>query len=412
MSDFEKHIDEIRRYFDEHKAERYPFENALLGEKDEYVKSLYFRMLCTLVRYTGEPGEMQALYIRRLIAGSHAESEYPDYMKMALDLDREDIGEFISMFGENDLKYYFCIDGAIVLTVGESSDKNYELLAELIELLGITRDELTYLISVSKAIISLNSDQFEEAKRNSPETTKELSLYHYAAGFYTGMLVDTPELRHIYSCNKAEINLSNYTDYKAERVILENVTISLQESIVFDGCSEVIMRRCSFHGNSCPFEFRRVGQVIIEECEISDFSNRFAVFTDTSNLYLRRNRFINCGCTNANNANNVFFSNTIYGGVLLSNGEEMDSVVIENNKLLNFYVRNAKSNGCGVSGILLHLERGVRQIIVTGNRFSGCECYNNGNRRESYITGLYADNAYETDNVCEGPVRRIFEWDA
>lgn len=408
MSDFGKHIDEIRRYFDEHKAERYPFENALLGEKDEYVKSLYFRMLCTLVRYTGEPGEMQALYIRRLIAGSHAESEYPDYMKMALDLDREDIDEFISVFGESDLKYYFCIDGAIILTVGESSDKNYELLAELIELLGITRDELTYLISVSKAIISLNSDQFEETKRNSPETTKALSLYHYAAGFYTGMLADTPELRHIYSCNKAEVNLSNYTDYKAERVILENVTISLQESIVFDGCSEVIMRRCSFHGNSCPFKFRRVGQVIIEECEISDFSNRFAVFADTNNLYLRRNRFINCGYTLSSRGHAM-------GGVLLSHGERMDSVVIENNKFLNCYVaRTEYVYGYWAQGILLHLEHGTDEIIVTGNRLSGCECRENGNwgdHSEAYIMGdANADSAYETDNVCEGPVRRIFGW--
>ena len=41
MSDYEKHIDKIRKYFEEHKAERYPFENALLSEKDEYVKSLY-----------------------------------------------------------------------------------------------------------------------------------------------------------------------------------------------------------------------------------------------------------------------------------------------------------------------------------------------------------------------------------
>lgn len=403
MSDFEKHIDEIRRYFDEHKAERYPFENALLGEKDEYVKSLYFRMLCTIVRYTGEPGEMQALYIRRLIAGSHAESEYPDYMKMALDLDREDIGELITVLGENDLKYYFCIDGAIVLTVGESSDKNYELLAELIELLGITRDELTYLISVSKAIISLNSDQFEETKRNSPETTKALSLYHYAAGFYTGMLADTPELRHIYSCNKAEVNLSNYTDYKAERVILENVTISLQESIVFDGCSEVIMRRCSFHGNSCPFEFRRVGQVIIEECEISDFSNRFAVFTDTNNLCLRRNRFINCGYTVSSWVDAL-------GGVLWNGGNRTDSIVIENNKFLNCYVARTKcGNNCHATGILLHLEKNIKEIIVTGNRFSGCECHENGNYKEAYITG-HASSASDIDNVYEGPVRSIFDW--
>lgn len=64
MSDFEKHIDKIRKDFAQHKVKRYPFENALLSEKDEYVKSLYFRMLCTLVRYTGDPSEIQVLYIR------------------------------------------------------------------------------------------------------------------------------------------------------------------------------------------------------------------------------------------------------------------------------------------------------------------------------------------------------------
>ena len=138
MSDYEKHIDKIRKYFEEHKAERYPFENALLSEKDEYVKSLYFRMLCTLVRYTGEPSEMQVLYIRRLISGARAESDFQDYMKMALDLDTEDIDEFISVFKEDDLKYYFCIDGAILLSVIKGADKNYALLAELIEMLRLT----------------------------------------------------------------------------------------------------------------------------------------------------------------------------------------------------------------------------------------------------------------------------------
>ena len=148
MSDYEKHVDEIRKYFEEHKAERYPFENALLREKDEYVKSLYFRMLCTLVRYTGEPDEMQVLYIRRLLAGAHAENQFQDYMKMALDLDRGDIDEFVSLFAEDELRYYFCIDGSILLSVARAGDKQYELLAELAELLGINQKELAYLVYV------------------------------------------------------------------------------------------------------------------------------------------------------------------------------------------------------------------------------------------------------------------------
>lgn len=96
MSTFEQQIDAVRAYFKEHKAERYPFENPYLREKEEYIQSLYYRMLCALVRYPDEPDDMQVLYIRRLMAGAQAEHTFQDYMKMALDLDTDDINEFIS----------------------------------------------------------------------------------------------------------------------------------------------------------------------------------------------------------------------------------------------------------------------------------------------------------------------------
>lgn len=400
MSDYENHIDKIRKYFEEHKAERYPFENELLREKDEYVKSLYFRMLCTLIRYTGEPDEMQVLYIRRLIAGSHAENDFQDYMKMALDLDAEDIDEFVSVFKEDDLRYYFCIDGAIVLSVGKTTDKNYELFAELIELLGVCRDELTYLVSASKAILCLSSEQFDEAKAISPRSTKELSLYHYVMSFYAGMIVDTPEIRHIYSHNKMSVDLSKYSEYRAKRIIIENVSISLKQDIAFEGCSEVIIRKCIFEGNARSLKFNRVGRVIIEDCEISNFSNRFALFTDTNVLFLSKNCFINCGCIS---------DRDIKGGVLLSDGNWMDTVVIENNKLLNCYVaRTERKSNYWATGILLHLEKGAANITVTGNHFSGCECRKNGDYTAAYITG-YTNFVSEANNICDGSVRRIFE---
>lgn len=400
MSDYEKHIDEIRKYFEEHKAERYPFENELLRKKDEYVKSLYFRILCTLVRYTGEPSEMQVLYIRRLIAGSNAENEFHDYMRMALDLETEDIDEFISVFKSDDLKYYFCIDGAIVSSLGKTTDKNYELFAELIELLGICRDELTYLVSVSKAIICLSSEQFDKARAISPRTTKELYLYHYLESFYTGMIVDTPEMRHLYSHNQMSVDLSDYTEYRAKRIIIENISISLRQDVVFDGCSEVIIRKCLFEGNAHSLKFNRVGKVLIEDCEISNFSNRFAYFTDTNNLSLFRNCFINCGCIS---------DSDIKGGVLYSSGNKMDSVVIEGNKLLNCYVaRTEYEYNYWATGILLCFGYGVNDIRVINNQFSGCECRNNSNNIEAYISGE-ADSATETDNVCEGSVTKIFE---
>ena len=66
MNAFEKKLDKIRKELEGKKAELYPIENEMLQQKDEYIKSLYIRMLCTLIRYTGEADEMQIVYIRRL----------------------------------------------------------------------------------------------------------------------------------------------------------------------------------------------------------------------------------------------------------------------------------------------------------------------------------------------------------
>lgn len=400
MSTFENQIDKIRKYFEDHKAERYPFENAALSEKDEYIKSLYFRILCAVIRYTGEPSEMQVLYVQRLIAGSHAENDFQGYMKMALDLDTNDIDEFISTFIEDDLRYYFCVDGTILLSVAETSDKNYELLAELIEMLGISQAELTYLASAAKAIITQSTELFDEAKALSPSSTKNLSLYHYVSGFYAGRIVDTPELCHIYSHNHQTLDMSNYAMFKSKRVIIENIATTLQQNLVFDGCAEVIIRQCSFNESENHITFNNVEKVTVEDCEINDFSARFAYFSHTNNIIICKNRFINCGCTS---------SEYIKGGVLHSAGNRIDNVTLENNEVLNCYVaRTIRLSSYWATGIWFHFNSGATNVKVLGNHFSGCECRNNGNGTEAYITG-HITSTVEEGNVCNGYVKRIFE---
>lgn len=294
MSDFEKQIDKIRKYFEEHKAERYPFENALLSEKDEYIKSLYFRMLCTLVRYTGEPSEMQVLYIRRLIAGSYAENEFQDYMRMALDLDTEDIDEFISVFEEDDLKYYFCIDGLIVLTVAEAPDKNYELLAELIEMLGLCRDEVVYLATISKAIISRDVVMFDGAKDLATESVKALSMYQYIRDFYTGKIVDTEKEVHFYSYEKEKVLLDRNI-FKNKKVTIENGILSLSKLIIFEGCEEVFLKNCQFSAEKeyC-FQFKGCKKVIVKDCVFESFSRHIFEIERTTDFIIKNSEVRNC----------------------------------------------------------------------------------------------------------------------
>ena len=401
MSDYEKNIDKIRKYYEEHKAERYPFENVLLSEKDEYVKSLYFRMLCTLTRYTGEPSEMQVLYVCRLIAGSKAENEFQDYMKMALDLDIEDIDEFISVFKEDDLKYYFCIDGSILVSVVKDTDKNYALLAELIEMLGITSYELKYLTTVAKATIIQSSELFDEAKKLISDTTENLSMYHYVCGFYSGAIMHTPTEIHIYSKDKSCVNLSNYATFKVKKVIIENITADLHDDIVFSGCEEVFIKNCKFSGNKYRFEFFNVGKIIIENCKISNFSNRVMVLRVCNELIVSQNHFIDCGYTE---------ESYIRGGVIYSDGEKLATIILEKNILQNCYIaRKTRRNNWGCTGIFIYSAGYDTELLqIVSNQFIGCQCKNNGNYTEAYISAT-ANQVINENNVCSGSIMRILE---
>lgn len=402
MPEYENKIDKIRKYFEGKKSELYPLKNTMLAEKEEYIKSLYLRMLCSLIRYTGEPSKMQVLYVRRLMAGINAEAAFEDYMKMALDLNTTDVDEFIAAYKQDTLKYYFCIDAIILLSVAENAEKNYELLAELVEMLGINREQLKYLSAAAKAIVMQSSELVDEAKKFLPCSLVNLSLFHYIDGFYTGKIVDTHEKFHVYSSNKAVLDLTNYVSLKAKQVIIENISASLPHNIEFRGCAEVVISNCKFYDSEYNFNFINVGKVIIENCEFTNFSNRVALM-HVDNIVIRNNKFINCG---------VVDDGDVYGGVFYCDEDKrLNSVILENNELLNCYVeRTSYSYSYCATDIFMHFSNGGKNIKVFRNSFIGCECRNHGTK---YADFAYIgrcndyDNVEESENVCSGTVTRI-----
>ena len=389
MSTFEQQIDAVRAYFKEHKAERYPFENPYLREKEEYIQSLYYRMLCALVRYPDEPDDMQVLYIRRLMAGAQAEHTFQDYMKMALDLDTDDINEFISAFHEDELRFYFCVDGLVLLSAVQAHEKAYALLSELIELLGITKDELRYLSVIAAAIVTQSSQAFDSAKALATHFTKHLSFYPYVRGFYSGLITDTSAEKHIYFANGGNISLSQYGPYTAKRVVIENISYVVDQKITFEDCEEVIIRNCVLKGNKYRFEFNRVGKVTIENCDVSDFIYRFAHLRDTNNLFVRKNHFVNCGGVDET-------------GVFFFYDEDVNEISLVDNEFSNCYVT------CNGRGIILRSHGTIKNLSVLNNRFHGCNSRNNY-LKKVYIYAQTLEKAEENNNICTGPVTQIFE---
>ena len=399
MNDFEKIVDIIRMHCEKMKAKQYPLANSLLAQKDEYTKSLYIRMLCVLIQYANDTNEMQVIYLRRLIAGIDAEQSFQDYMKMALNITTGDVDEFINLLKDNDLRYFFCMDGIILLSIISSTDKQFELLAELMELLKINFKEVEYLSHLSKAIIEQNSQIITD--EYCPKSLEKISFYHYLKDFFTGTIVNTNEMYHLYSHNKEVLSLTNSVCFTSENVIIENITADIVEDIVFDGCATVTIKKCTFSGHSSSFVFKRVGKVIVEECDINNFNNRFANFHSTNNIIIRKCNFLNCGCTSAGD---------IKGGVIYTGSDVVDNIILEGNKLNNCYVeRVERRHNYWATAVFLYTERGANNMEVLGNIFNGCACRNNGDFKNAYISTNCIGTAIEKDNICNGSVKEIFE---
>lgn len=404
MSAYEKQIDRIRDQLNEKKGRNYPVKNDLLRKKDEYVKCLYFKMLCTLIHYMGEPGEMQVLYMNRLIAGCNAKSSFKEYMKMAMQLELGDVERFVAVFKTDPLKYYFCIDGVILLSIEKTDDKSYELLAELMEILEIAYEELHCVVMIAKSVITRNSEFYDVAKKMMSETMKKLSFMSHISDFYVGAVTESVEKIYIRAPQQEQVDLSVYKVIRSRKVLIENVFISLDTEVVFEGCEEVILRKCRIEGEHCCFRFEHVGTVVVEDCRVRQFKNRFAVMKYVNKIIVRENVFSECGYTAKN------YCGQAVGGVFLCDKGNVDLINIEGNQVLNCYVARNEYLSCQAStDIFLKCTGKVQQISVKNNSFIGGRCINNDEKwaADAYIYVL-SQKITERNNVCSGSVKNVF----
>lgn len=86
MSEINDKILKMRLKIKDMKAQVYPIVNPELLGLDEYIKSLYIKLLCTIILYENDPLEMQVLYLKRIMQGMDIEDPIEEYMKKALEL--------------------------------------------------------------------------------------------------------------------------------------------------------------------------------------------------------------------------------------------------------------------------------------------------------------------------------------
>lgn len=239
---FDDKMQEIQKAFTEERVKKFAIMSPALMEQPDYIRSLYLRMLCLLVRGGDMPTEEQVLFVRRLVAGAGLKDDFTELMRQSMNMDEEGIASFIEAFSQSDLKCYFVVDGCIACTLGSGRDR-FKLLAECAELLGVTKADLQYLSKAAKAIILQSTEAYDEVRKcQTPQVG--ISLFYHAKWFYNGALENTNECFHWYSANKEKLDLSK-CNLKARSVIIENATIDLaSNNLYFYESKRVAFRNC------------------------------------------------------------------------------------------------------------------------------------------------------------------------
>lgn len=400
MEKFNKRIEGIRTMMSGMKVEMYAIVNPELAVLDEYTKNLYLKVLCTVVQYENEPSEMQTLYLKRLIAGIGTEEPLEEYMRKALEISDVDIKEFISYMKENQVRYYFALESMVLTAMGQQIQDNYEYLAELIELCGITKEDLKYLAFVAESILRQDSGYYDTAKDSINDRTRSLNFYPYISNYYAGALIDNDNEQY-YTAPGLGMNTNDIilpAEYTARKVTFRNLVINLGEVCKFEGCETVDFINCKITtDDSKTLYFKAIGNVSFTECEFYDMDNHVACFTAVNNVEIKQCTLRNCGWMCGKNN---------YGALFKYYWPLGDTFNFINNKVLNCYIKNTDSYG-GSTGILIDSGE-VRGGMIRGNEFIGCQCINNNVYTDAIIRGEKNHFNY-LDNKMTGAVTRLFE---
>lgn len=273
MSDAEKKVLEMRKAMADMREDYYAIVNEDFLRLDDFKQNLYLKVLCTLIQYENEPSAMQLLFFARLLKGAEKEEPVEDYMRQALDLSADNIRDFVQFIREDICRYYFALEAIMLVTMEKASRGRYEYLAEILELIGITKPEVDYLSSVAKSVLMqdtsyLNKAHLEIWPKLSENIKKVSSLpYHYI-----GVCIeDNDEILSISAPSIINYNIDNSILKNKKKIILKNLNVNLTCNLVFDGCEEVELQDCVILGGEFTMSFFKVKSLNISNCVFQDF---------------------------------------------------------------------------------------------------------------------------------------------
>lgn len=427
MDEFNERLEKIRGLLVKMKAKEYAVTNETLSGLDEYVKKLYLKLLGTVIQYKNDPSDMQILYLNRIACGMGAEEPVEELMRMALEISETDVQEFLSVVKEKNIKFYFALDGLLLLKMGNEEKVNYEYFGELLELCDVTKNDIGSVSLIAKSVLLQESSYYDEAKKWIKEYAGTYDFLPYIKSYYVGAIVDLRDEKRYSSPDVDQVyDISFPTLHEEKRVVFENLNIHLNEEWIFEGCGEVVFRNCKMYGEKKHFTMYNVNNVVFENCVCENFGNRVAIISHVDSIIVRKCEFKNCGYIydyNQRDKEDTARDELWDGGVfwLLLDNDENGVVEFTGNTITKCYIGavNAAStdvkNGSFLGITALNPWVGwakMERVILKDNVFHNCTRIGVRRKKDAVIAGFfYSNNIEEENNQCTGDITQIFEKD-
>lgn len=265
----DKKVEMVRSFFKKEQPKNHPVKNHPLEKCEEYVKNLYIDMLCVFAMYDNDDTENQNRFIERIIYGVGDTLSIADHIKRAMEITVDKVSEFIKQIQSNDIKDIFFIDALIISCAnGSPTKKQTEFLAEFADMLGLTKDDITFSCEFITGILEQDFDKLLKCVNG----YEDIESYVNKAYCYTKNLTDsknvfTDSKVYCYSLvqSKMEMFSQSYLFQNKNSVTLENIVVD--NHLGFKGVETVTLKNCIFENiEDYALGFASVKNVNIENC--------------------------------------------------------------------------------------------------------------------------------------------------
>lgn len=111
--DINKKVETVRRFFSDSKASNHPVKEHPISKTDEYIRNMYFDMLCVAAQYESDDTENAFTLIKRIMSACKNVQPFEEYIRRSMELTVEKTAEFIKQCRDNKLCEIFFVDSLL-----------------------------------------------------------------------------------------------------------------------------------------------------------------------------------------------------------------------------------------------------------------------------------------------------------